>query len=163
MDNTRKLGLDFYRLLAKLWWALVICIIITLPISGFAYSAPRAQRLALHGYDPVAYQLQKAAVSGSREYELSWQNVLWRFRSEGNMAAFMQAPRVYAPVFAGCDPFALADGHVAQGNPRIFAIYQKRLLLFYSRANRYLFFSDPHDFWNSAVRDKKHDGCRYGQ
>ncbi|AXS41752.1 hypothetical protein [Breoghania sp. L-A4] len=66
--------------------------------------------LALLGYDPVAYFVDRKPRRGERRYELFWSGVVWRFVNEGNMAAFEAAPEVYAPQFGGYDPLVLASG-----------------------------------------------------
>ena len=44
--------------------------------------------LAIGGFDPVAYFTDAAPRLGSSDFELSFAGVVWRFRNEGNRAAF---------------------------------------------------------------------------
>jgi hypothetical protein len=55
--------------------------------------------LALYGYDPVAYFTDAEPLVGRPEFELSYAGAVWRFRNEGNRAAFNDRPDVYMPGF----------------------------------------------------------------
>ncbi len=98
--------------------------------------------LALHGYDPVAYQLEGRAVAGQREYEMVHRGAVWRFVSAANREAFRDAPAVYEPAFAGFDASAVADGRAVDTDPRQFAIVGSRLFLFRTPENRRRFVED---------------------
>lgn len=98
--------------------------------------------LALRGYDPVAYQLEKRAVAGHRDYEIVHQGAVWRFVSAANREAFRDAPGVYEPAFAGFDASAVAEGRAVDTDPRQFAIIGSRLFLFRTPENRRGFVED---------------------
>ncbi len=97
--------------------------------------------LAISGFDPVAYFTNAAAVPGRPEFELRLKGVIWRFRNEGNRAAFATDPDVFTPRFGGYDPMAVARGASAPGHPELWAIAEERLYLFYSAAARDAFIS----------------------
>ena len=69
--------------------------------------------------------------------------MIWRFRNEGNRAAFVADPEVYMPRFGGYDPVAVARGASAPGHPELWLIAEERLYLFYSAAARDAFAGDP--------------------
>ncbi len=96
----------------------------------------RHSGLAISGFDPVAYFTDGRARLGRGEFELRHDGVIWRFRNEGNRAAFAANPEVFAPRFGGYDPTAIARGASTAGNPEIWLIVQDRLYLFYSDADR---------------------------
>ena len=98
--------------------------------------------LALHGYDPVAYQLEKRAVAGHGDYEIIYRGAVWRFVSAANREAFRDAPSVYEPAFAGFDASAVAQGRAVDTDPRLFAIIGSRLFLFGTPENRRGFVED---------------------
>ena len=102
-----------------------------------------ATGLALGGYDPLAYFTRHAPRRGHEDHELIWRGVVWRFLNSGNRAAFARDPLVYAPRFAGYDPFSVAIGRPAQGHPAIWAIHEDRLFLFHNAANRQSWARDP--------------------
>ena len=49
--------------------------------------------LAIDGFDPVAYFVDGAPSSGRADLEFRFAGATWRFRNEGNRAAFAAAPR----------------------------------------------------------------------
>jgi hypothetical protein len=98
--------------------------------------------LAISGFDPVAYFTDGAPLQGKGELEQSFAGTVWRFRSEGNRAAFIADPEVYVPRFGGYDPVGLARGVVVAGNPRLWLISEQRLYLFYTAETRQEFVND---------------------
>lgn len=98
--------------------------------------------LALHGFDPVAYQAQARAVPGQPNYELVHRGSVWRFASAANREAFRDAPEAYEPAFAGFDATRVADGHAVETDPRQFAVVGSRLFLFRTQQNRATFVKD---------------------
>ncbi len=98
--------------------------------------------LALYGFDPVAYFTDAAPLVGRPEFEWSFAGAVWRFRNEGNRAAFVDRPEVYMPRFGGYDVLAVARGAAVPGNPRYWAVARQRLYLFESPAARDAFATD---------------------
>lgn len=101
-----------------------------------------ASGIALYGYDPVAYFLDRKATPGRRDIEAEWNGAAWRFESEANRAAFLSAPDVYAPRFGGYDPEAVANGAPAAGHPLLFRVSGDRLYLFSTPETRDAFTGD---------------------
>ena len=99
--------------------------------------------LALHGMDPVAYFSDRSAVQGSAALELTFADATFRFRNEGNRAAFAAAPEVYLPRFGGYDPIAIGRGVATPGNPLVWHMFGGRLYLFHTLAARTAFVADP--------------------
>jgi hypothetical protein len=99
--------------------------------------------LALYGFDPVAYFTDAEPLVGRPEFELAFAGAVWRFRNEGNRAAFRDRPDVYMPLFGGYDVLAVARGAAVPGNPRYWAVLNRRLHLFESEAARAAFAGDP--------------------
>jgi hypothetical protein len=98
--------------------------------------------LAIHGFDPVAYFVDGAARLGEEAFEHVHAGAVWRFRNEGNRAAFIADPDVYMPRFGGYDPMGIARGVAVAGNPRVWLIAGERLYLFYTGEARDAFASD---------------------
>jgi hypothetical protein len=103
----------------------------------------RNSGLAILGFDPVAYFTDAKAIPGKDEFEQVLAGVVWRFRSEGNRAAFVADPDVYRPRFGGYDPVGVARGVAVPGNPLLWAISDQRLYLFYTAETKKEFASDP--------------------
>jgi hypothetical protein len=108
--------------------------------------------LAISGYDPVAYFTDAAAQPGRPEFELRLAGVTWRFRNEGNRAAFAANPEVFMPRFGGYDPIAVGRGASAPGHAELWTITEKRLYLFYSTAARDAFAGAPGPAIDAAER-----------
>ena len=99
--------------------------------------------LAIDGIDPVAYFTDAQPLAGRPEFEYRHQGVIWRFRNDGNKAAFARSPEVYTPRYGGYDPVAVARGVAVAGNPLLWTVSGQRLYLFYSSAARAQFAADP--------------------
>jgi hypothetical protein len=99
--------------------------------------------LALYGFDPVAYFTDAKPMAGRPELELSFAGAVWRFRNEGNRAAFIDNPDVYMPRFGGYDVLAVARGAPVPGNPQFWLVAGDRLYLFQTGAARDAFVADP--------------------
>lgn len=99
--------------------------------------------LSLGGYDPVAYFVSGAAVSGVPDYEVVYGDTYWHFATEGNAAAFRAAPAAYIPGFGGYALAAVGRGVAQPGNPTLFAIHRNRLYLFASEDERQTFLANP--------------------
>ena len=109
--------------------------------------------LAIDGFDPVSYFIDGVPKQGSPELELRADGATWRFRNEGNRAAFAAAPDVYAPRFGGHDPLAVARGVATDGHPALWLIVEKQLYLFYSADARDAFSRDPDSVIAAADRN----------
>jgi hypothetical protein len=99
--------------------------------------------LALSGFDPVAYFTDSKPLMGREELEYAFAGTTWRFRNEGNRAAFMRNPEVYLPAFGGHDPVAVARGVATPGHPQIWLVAGERLYLFYNPEARKIFAAAP--------------------
>jgi hypothetical protein len=98
--------------------------------------------LAIEGFDPVAYFVDARPVPGLADFETSQAGAVWRFRNEGNRAAFAAHPDTYGPQFGGYDPIDLERGVTVAGNPRFWLITGQRLYLFSREENRDAFAAD---------------------
>jgi YHS domain-containing protein len=99
--------------------------------------------LAISGIDPVAYFTDGAPLFGRADYEYRYAGVVWRFRNEGNQAAFIANPDVYMPRYGGYDPIAIGRAVAVPGNPLLWAVARERLYLFYSEEARSRFIANP--------------------
>ena len=99
--------------------------------------------LAMNGIDPVAYFTDAAPVYGRPEQEYRYAGVIWRFRNEGNKAAFIANPEVYMPRYGGYDPIAVGRAVAVPGNPLLWVVVGERLYLFYSEEARARFIANP--------------------
>jgi hypothetical protein len=109
--------------------------------------------LAIGGFDPVAYFVDGDAVLGKGAFEYALADTVWRFRNEGNRAAFVDNPEVYTPRFGGYDPVAVARDVGVPGNPRLWLIVENRLYLFFSPEARTAFAGNFKTIVETAARN----------
>jgi len=123
------------RLLVPFWLGLIISIA---SAGGCEAQTAATERivldrhtgLALSGFDPVAYFTDAKPVIGLPQFEYPLGGGIWRFRNEGNRAAFIEHPEIYMPRFGGYDPVAIARGVALAGHPEVWLIWTERLYLF---------------------------------
>lgn len=88
-------------------------------------------RLALKGYDPVAYFTEGRPVRGTEKFEYAWDGVRYRFASEQHLSMFRGDPDRYAPQFAGSCAMGMSKGVKVEANPENWLISDGRLFVFY--------------------------------
>jgi YHS domain-containing protein len=88
-------------------------------------------RLALKGYDPVAYFTEGRPMMGKQEFEYMWDEVRYRFASDEHMSMFRSDPDRYAPQFAGSCAMGMSKGVKVEANPENWLISDGRLFVFY--------------------------------
>lgn len=85
--------------------------------------------LAIHGYDPVAYFTQNAAVPGDFQITAEHAGATYRFATKANKAAFEKAPARYAPQFGGYCAYGVSVGARFTADPKVFQIVDGKLYL----------------------------------
>lgn len=89
-------------------------------------------RLAIEGYDPVAYFEPGKPAKGSERITAEFRGAVYRFASEESRARFAQDPERYAPTYGGWCASAMAyKGEKVGVDPKNFKIKDGRLHLFY--------------------------------
>jgi hypothetical protein len=99
--------------------------------------------LAIGGFDPVAFFTDARPMAGDADFELTQAGAVWRFRNEGNRAAFVAHPEIYGPQFGGYDPVDVARGVAYPGNPQFWLVSGDRLYLFGRAESRDAFAAQP--------------------
>lgn len=89
-------------------------------------------RVAVGGYDPVAYFTEGRPVRGDAQHRITHQGYEYRFASAANAAAFRADPARYLPQYGGYCAWAVANGYTAPGNPRNWRIVDGKLYLNYN-------------------------------
>lgn len=102
-----------------------------------------ATGMALYGYDPVAFFVDRKSRTGKPEFERRWGGLAWRFVNKGNMKAFFDAPNIYCPRYGGYGALSVAKGLTTAGKPIYFALHKGKLYFFYSPANKHIWLEDP--------------------
>lgn len=88
-------------------------------------------RLALKGYDPVAYVESRKAQTGKSEFSSQYRGVVYRFASVETRQRFAENPEKYVPAYGGWCATAMADGRKVEIDPANFKVTNGRLFLFY--------------------------------
>ena len=91
-------------------------------------------KLALQGYDPVAYFEEGKPVKGKAEYTVAWMEATWRFASAKNKEAFQADPARYAPQYGGYCAWAVSQGYTADIDPSAWKIVNGKLYLNYNKS-----------------------------
>ncbi|AWA29678.1 YHS domain protein [Flavobacterium magnum] len=130
-----------------------ILMIALLLLSGFGFAQSESkrsvhfnleQKLAIQGYDPVAYFKQNKALKGKKELSVSHQGVVYNFSSAANKEAFLKSPAAYEPQYGGWCAFAMGDyGKKVEIDPETFKIVDGKLYLFYNA-----YFNNTLKSWN---------------
>jgi YHS domain-containing protein len=140
----------------------ILFLAVAMALSVTAFSQSQAKRVstfnlenkvAIQGYDPVAYFKQNKAVEGKKEIAAAFQGVTYYFASEANKAAFAKNPAGYEPQYGGWCAFAMGDhGGKVEIDPETFKILDGKLYLFYNK-----FLNNTLKSWNkneAALRKK---------
>ncbi len=88
-----------------------------------------SEGVAIKGYDPVAYFIDKGPIKGIEEFEYFWQGARWRFASAAHREMFRQDPERYAPQYGGYCAYAISQGKVADIDPEAWTVYKEKLYL----------------------------------
>lgn len=105
-------------------------LVLAAPRAGHAQAAGSAPRLALKGYDPVAYFTANAPTAGRPEFELLHDGVLYRFASAQNRDLFKADPDRYMPQFGGACANNMANGQRRESDPKVWLIADGKLYVF---------------------------------
>src|SRR3954447_389615 len=95
-------------------------------------------RLAISGYDPIAYFTDGKPVPGLTEFEYVWHDARWRFSSASHRDLFVGDPNRYAPQYDGYCAGGVADAavfgpHKDTVDPEAWAIVDGKLYLTHTR------------------------------
>jgi hypothetical protein len=112
-----------------------------------------APRLALKGYDPVAYFTEGRPMPGNEEFEYLWDEVRYRFASAKHMSMFRGDPDRYAPQYAGSCAMGMSKGKKVEPNPENWLISDGRLFVFKPSDGPARFQADPQGVAGTADRN----------
>ena len=100
-------------------------------------------RIALKGYDPVAYFTEKRAMVGNPQYQYEWDGAIYRFASAKHLALFKAEPDRYLPQYNNWCAASVAKGVKVYGNPEYWLVVDGRLYLFGGPIGPGLMSKDP--------------------
>jgi len=116
--------------LRELSKAFLAIFFIAAPITAQSADPPTSPKLAIQGYDPVAYFADQRATKGTAEFSHVWDDQTYHFVSAANRNRFAADPERYAPVFPGYCAAALSLGKIMPPDPEQWLIIDGKLYLF---------------------------------
>ena len=99
-----------------------------------AFYTTAAEKLALNGYDPVAYFTVGKPVKGTAAVAATYEGATWYFATEANKATFLAEPAKYVPQYGGYCAWAVSQGYTASADPNVWKIVDGKLYMNYSSA-----------------------------
>lgn len=137
---------------------LVLFLLILISANSFAQNDAKRidqynleNKVAIQGYDPVAYFTQGKAIKGKKELATSYQGVIYKFSSGENKEAFLKNPSKYEPQYGGWCAYAMGSaGEKVEINPETFKIIDGKLYLFYNA-----YFNNTLKSWNKDETNLK--------
>ena len=134
---------------------LILAILFTL--SSFSQNAKRSEsfnlekKIAIQGYDPVAYFKQKKAIKGKKELSITYEGVIYNFSTKENKEIFTKTPAIYEPQYGGWCAYAMgSSGDKVEIDPETFKITDNKLYLFYNA-----YFNNTLKSWNKDEKNLK--------
>jgi YHS domain-containing protein len=101
-------------------------------------------KLAIQGYDPVAYFTQKQPTQGKSEFTYDWDGLRYHFANAANRDRFAADPDHYAPNYAGnCAGTVATQGERVPANPKYWLVVDDKLYLFAFQKGPELFTKEP--------------------
>jgi hypothetical protein len=98
-----------------------------------ATAAETTPRLAIKGYDPVAYFTPGKPTPGSPDISYEWDGARWQFADAAHRELFQRDPDAYAPQYGGYCAMGMTTGTRGETNPEVWAIVDGRLYLNFDR------------------------------
>ena len=142
-------------MIATSWSPALFGGLLVIGVQGLAFADPVNRSpfsgLAIHGYDPVAYFTDHAAVPGDREILYEHQGVTWAFASVENRELFRRSPQAYIPKYGGFCAYAASQNAVSDADPTAWQLVDGKLYLNYDKrvqrtwANRIRYHIDAAD------------------
>jgi YHS domain-containing protein len=99
--------------------------------TGEIVSPVPGKRVALSGYDPVAYFTKGQPERGSSEFWSAFDDAIYLFASSDHRAMFAKEPERFAPQYTGyCTMFLAFQGTKLEPDPEAWAIHEGKLYVF---------------------------------
>ena len=96
-------------------------------------AAGEDKRVAISGYDPVAYFTDGHPVKGSSAFSSTFDDALYYFASAEHQKIFAADPDRYAPHYSGYCAIGVSFGMKLEADPEAWAISDNRLYVFQNR------------------------------
>jgi YHS domain-containing protein len=106
-----------------------------LPASALATEPPiyAVKGVAIKGYDPVAYFIDKKPVPGKPDISYEWKGAKWLFASAEHRDAFAKEPDKYAPQYGGYCAYGVSQGYAVKIEPDRWTVVDGKRYLNYDK------------------------------
>ena len=115
--------------------AVLAAVLITFSLSATAQNVEpvNKDKVAIGGYDVVAYLTNNMAAKGKKEFTQEFKGVKYRFASATNRRLFKTSPEKYLPQIDGYCAYGVAEeGKKFPVNPETFKVIDGKLYLFFN-------------------------------
>jgi len=131
--------------------SIIILFVALIATATFAQTAAKRtaqfnleKKVALQGYDPVAYFTQRKAIKGKSNLAATYEGVTYNFSSQTNKDIFLKNPSSYEPQYGGWCAYAMGStGEKVEIDPETFKIVDGKLYVFYNA-----YFNNTLKSWN---------------
>ncbi|WP_407050945.1 YHS domain-containing (seleno)protein [Methyloraptor flagellatus] len=121
-------------------YVLAAAVLVGAAVPAFAGDAQNLiDGVAIHGFDPVAYFVQKKPLKGDPGIVATYKGATYEFASAENKASFEKDPEKYVPQYGGFCAFAAANGAKADVDPHAYVVRGGKLYLNFSEAKNQVF------------------------
>ena len=109
------------------------------------------KNIAIQGFDPVAYFVQKKAIKGKSTLATTYEGVMYNFSSQANKDLFLKNPASYEQQYGGWCAYAMgSSAEKVEIDPGTFKILDGKLYLFYNA-----YFNNTLKSWNKDETNLK--------
>lgn len=107
--------------------------------------------LAIKGYDPVSYFIDKKPKQGSGKYAATHKNAIYHFASAEHRDLFRGNPEKYAPQFGGYCAMGVALEKKSNIDPTVWKILDRKLYLNFNKSVQKKWLRDTSDNIKTAL------------
>ena len=111
---------------------------------------------AVGGYDITSY-FDDELLKGRKEFQTSYQGVVYLFDSESNLNRFTENPEKFIPAYGGWCAMALCQGKLVQPNPKLYSIIDDKLHLFEVK----VFYNGKAEWFKNPEKNKQIADAKY--
>ena len=115
-----------------------------------AASTKNQTRIALDGYDPVAYFTDGHPILGSQAFAFDFDDAVYYFKSAEHREMFVTDPDRYAPQYSGYCAISVSIGKKVHADPEAWVISDGKLFVFGAKSGVPMFEKDSAAIVNQA-------------
>jgi YHS domain-containing protein len=116
-----------------------IAILVCGALARLPAGAGEGMRVAISGYDPVAYFTDSHPVKGSAAFSSRFDDAVYYLASAEHQKMFAADPDRYAPYYSGYCALGVSEGFKIEANPEYWTISDGKLFLFQNEPSKAVF------------------------